>query len=344
MITENFNIQNIIKFQINASCQNIYPFNRNLEYEYFKYNGALNKLDFVINTQSSTRKHAEAFKASMDDKYDLQVGKYRDGYSYDLKVKGLYNNKTSLDVNISYRGFRKYNGAYYARNLFVRPLISLQLIKKGATLIHGGGVLIDGKSIIIAGRPGVFKTSLIMDAIRDHNATFYGDENIIIQGNRVFPFPINISSFLYKLEHYKDENAESDFEKFKLWSSLFRNRYNGTDIVAEPSKVKILLYLIKGDGFRIKKISVEEIFKHLLYNELEELNLPPTHSLSGIPLINFYDYILEYDNKNPGAFHNFFIKEFQDIITNLSGVVPVYEVLVPQIYSKEILHQILSTV
>lgn len=258
--------------------------------------------------------------------------------------KGLYKSKTEINLSIKYGSFRKYIGGFCVKNLFVRSLLTLSLVNKDAALIHGGGFVINGKSFVVAGRPGVFKTSLMMDAIRIYNAKFFGDENIIVKGDKIYSFPLNISSFLYKLNNFENENAESKIKKLKLWSSLFWQKYKDNGMIAEPLRVNCLLYLRKSDTFSIKEISKEKMLKYLINNELEELNIPPTHNLSGIKLTNFHDYLKKHNATFPKSQYENFIDKLGYIISLFIKDASVYEVTVPEEYSKSLLNTIISKV
>jgi hypothetical protein len=337
MIIENYRIYDFLEFQIRTNFNNIRPFNRNIEYEYFLCKKNKVSPSFIINSGFKNNLHNE----NQEYCYSSKVIKKK--YNYTIKINGLYNDKTILDIDVDYKQWRHYFAAYVSKNLYVRSLITLHLLRNNSTLIHGGGITLKGKAILFAGRPGVFKTSLIMDSIRDYGAKYFGDENVLINNGKMYPFPLNLQSFIYKVNNYKTENAKNKIQKLALWGTLLLNAKQSKEIIAFPSKVKAIVYIEKGTSFEIKEIDRLEAYQALYFNEIEELNIAPTHSLSGIKYNDFYNHLLNYEKKHKGTFQYNFTEKFKTIVSNFVDNTKTYKVTVPKKYSKDLLCKILRT-
>ena len=342
MIIENYKVFDFVTFQLLSNSKNIHPFNKNFEYEYFKSDESRDP-SFIIHTGFPLP------AINIKGKFQISENKLviQDDFAGNpgiVSLQDIYSNQTNLHSYIKYSGYRKYFGAFASKNLFVRPLLSLHLLKNEATLLHAGGISIKGNSIILAGRPGVFKTSIIMDAIRKEKAKYYGDENVLIKDDSIYPFPLNIRSFFFKLKHYKNENASHKFQKMSLWNYLLLNRPFDSEIVSTPDKVNVLFYLEKGVEFRIDEIDKFEACKLLLNNELSELNLAPTHTLSGIKYNNFYDFLKFWDETHPGDFNSEFEVKFNHTIKGMLNSIKLFKVTVTNDYSEKYLCKILEKI
>ena len=172
-------------------------------------------------------------------------------------------------------------------------------MKTDSALVHSAAFRLNNKSVILAGRPGVFKTSILMDAIRDYNASFIGEENCLIHNGSVFPFPLNIDSISYKINNYKDENPSGKLQKLQLGMHLIKNSSkmdSHSIVIPAPSKIDVVYYLTKGEKFNLEEVSYENILPSLIENEELELSIPPTHTLSGIKYNYFKEIMMEIND------------------------------------------------
>ena len=169
------------------------------------------------------------------------------------------------------------------KNIYVRSIIMHKILDSNSALVHSAAFSLNNKGIILAGRPGVFKTSILMDAIRKFNANYLGEENCIVSNKKVFPFPLNVDSIYYKIKKYVSEDPSGKFQKLKLGFYLMKMKSKSSKLkIAEPTDIDSIFFLVKGDSFKISILSIDEIIPELIENEVSELSIPPTHSLSGI--------------------------------------------------------------
>ena len=189
---------------------------------------------------------------------------------------------------------------------------------------------------------GVFKTSLVMDSIRDYNAQYFGEENILVNNDLVYPFPLNKSSFDYKLINFKNENADYKLQKYFLMMSLLFGKKFSFKIPQEPSKIDKIFYLTKGESFSLKSIDRDKMIQNMIFNEISELNIPPTHNLSGIKQTGFSEILKEYDNLIENSLNLNIISKMKTIFSRLITKSSLYEITMPNKYSKKLLNKIIN--
>ncbi|VBB43650.1 hypothetical protein TRIP_B300035 [uncultured Desulfatiglans sp.] len=334
MFIENYSIHHKIAFQLLNNTRYHLIENINSEYEYFRTdkNITLNfKLvvtkEFNIQSKDQTATH--------------QLQKQYDGW----RVHLIEHKNGFIECQIIpyFDGVRKPFSYTAIKNLYVRSLISYSLLKKGRSLVHSCSFSLDGKACLLAGRPGVFKTSILMDVIRRHGAQFLGEENTMLSDGLLYPFPLNLKSFRYKINHFRDENAGSSFDKIKLGLQLLRKGKTAQDnsiTISKPKKPVIVCYLTKGDKFGIAECRLEDVIPELVENEMKELSIPPTHSLSGIKYNYFAELLQEC---NPAIIS----KMRQDLFVVFAkdfGQSACYRISTPKTYDVSISDSILSKV
>ena len=183
MLNEVYNIHDFISFELINELKLKCAFNRmNNEYHYFAKKNNNQKSSFIIKVVD---------KISATHLFDYKVGRWK----LKIDLGDLGNKTTVLKIAGHTDGFRKLIKYSALKNLYVRPLLSYKFIQAGKVLVHSCGFAMNKGGHILAGRPGVFKTSILMDMIRLYNAEFLGDENVLIYNKKVFSFPLNIKSF-----------------------------------------------------------------------------------------------------------------------------------------------------
>lgn len=227
------------------------------------------------------------------------------------------------------------------KNLYVRSLVMFYLLESDAALLHSCGFVYREKAIILAGRPGVFKTSILMDAIRRHNGLFLGEENTLVKDGVAYPFPLNHSSVSFKIKNYKDENAAGLIQKARLGINLISSYYKGSNTfrtpVAKPTSINAICHVTKGDCFSIRSVELEEVLNELIENEILEIDFPPTHSLSGIKRNEFSSII------STKEFYDFKDKIEQVLRRNLVNA-RCYQITTPLDYELHITDRILEEI
>lgn len=314
---ELYNIYDLVSFELINNTGNLILGNFNPEYKFFQ----------------SSRRTDNHFKIIVHNKKDNYFKKLRNNkrfWSIDIDT---YFEKGVLNVFSENIGIKNYFSYIIFKNIYVRSLISLQLLNKNATLVHSCAFKINNKTYIIAGRPGVFKTSILMDAIRNYDAEFIGEENCLINNSKVYPFPLNIDSISYKIRFFSNENASSKMQKVKLGINILRNFRNSKHYIkiSDPCKINNLIFLVKGNKFSIRKTNLNEILPYLIDNEFQELNIPPTHSLSGINN-NYLRETIEEEELN--KLYNF-KENLEKVFKKNLADVNLYIAISPQTYKKQ---------
>jgi len=299
----------------------------NPEYEYFRIQKKINpdiaiKISKFPNQLSNTKCLIHKFQAKYK-KWEVEINEFDDGF-------------IDLTIIPCLSGFRKTMEFLALKNLYVRSLIQYKLIEKGFTLIHASAVNINGNAYVFAGRPGVFKTSIIMDLLRQNGIQFLGEENVILKQGKIYPFPLNIQSLDYKIKFYETENPPSIVHKFMLGINLIR-RKNYKIAISSPVQLNKIFFLEKSYKFVCKKQNIEKIINKLVWNEVEEINLTPTHTLSGISNNHFSEYL-----QITGKINNFKKNIREIFIDNLNEEVGLYSVKVPENYSSSIVNNLIK--
>lgn len=282
-MTKLFNIHSLISFElINKTGKKMLE-SLNPEYKYFQSEKKCsNHFQIIVNKNNS--------------KIHYSIKKNRKEWEIDL---ASYLKNKALEIYPKSLGRKDSFSFLVFKNIYARSLLSLQLLNSNASLLHSCAFKIGAKSYIFAGRPGVFKTSILMDAIRHYNAEFIGEENCLIYNSKVYSFPLNIDSIAYKIKNYTSENASGKIQKIKLGIHLLKNikSKNQSLSISSSCNIQNIFYLSKGNEFNIQETKFENILPNLIDNELKELSIPPTHSLSGINYNFFKESIENYDPK-----------------------------------------------
>lgn len=283
MEIENYNIHNIIRFQLaNRNLKGLFN-DFNPEYEYFLVKEDVDP-DFritIANEFNNTNNKNIKYKFNKNyKKWNVEIIEYEHGF---------------IDIYIvpKLTGFRRHMKYFTLKTIYIRSLIYYCLIRKGGTLIHSSGVNINNKAFLFVGRPGVFKTSLLMDIIKNTNATFLGEENTFLYNGKIYPFPFHYKSLLFRIKHYQDENPQTLFHKYWQVFSLFLP--SKMDIpISKPIKLDTIFYVEKQQNYSCSSTKLSRLHDKLVKNEIEELNVKCNHRLSANIADNFFtDFLIE---------------------------------------------------
>ena len=348
MRTESYNIHNMCSFKlINNLRFGGFLSDRNFEYQYFRVDDVYEP-DFVIKIREFKPSIEDA--VSIGDKYfikdDYLFLKDRDGKcTWDIQIKDFTGPKNKIDINAAFKGFRQCIKYSALKNIFVRSLISLHQISRNSALIHSSAVSFDGKAFLFVGRPGVFKTSIVMEFIRNYGAEYLGEENTIIRDGMAYPFPLNIKSFEYKLKHFDNENPSNKFQKLQLIKHVLHGKSLNNVPISKPCKIAGVFLLKKDDSFSITKTELNgNILADFLENEKLEIGATPTHMLSGVKENHFDEYINAYTAVvNKSWLKNVWVK-LEKIISNSYKNTGIFSVNVPALFNKNICRELFAEI
>lgn len=330
MKEESYNIHDIISFKLVNDCkfggflQTINP-----EYEYFRVDERIEPCFRITVTDkiiTASKNINVKYKFRKDyNKWKVEIIEYKNGFIDLIIVPKL-------------KGIRKLISYTALKNVYVRSLIYYCLINKGSTLLHASGINLNDKAYLFVGRPGVFKTSLLMDFMRKTKATFLGEENVLIHDGYIYGFPFHIRSLNYRIKHYKNEDAQTQLQKILQVLSLFSK----IDIklpISENCKLKKLFYIEKDTNFSCKKTTFNNIVNNLIKNEYSELSIKCNHRLSaGINDNYFIDYVKEKGMEKA------IIMGLRKIFNRNVKNVDLYKIKMPNIYSSDIINFFLKEI
>ncbi|MGB9743309.1 MAG: hypothetical protein ACPLW9_01170 [Minisyncoccales bacterium] len=100
-------------------------------------------------------------------------------------------------------------------------LVELVLLRKGYSLIHAAAVEYRGENYLFPAFGGVGKTTTVASIIFSGGKLF-GDDMIIIKGQKIFSYPMDFSVYPYHLDilKIKDKKIKYQFLKTKILNSL----------------------------------------------------------------------------------------------------------------------------
>lgn len=340
MKTESYNIHNLCSFKLvnNLRFGGLLA-DRNFEYQYFRVNDVYEP-SFVIKGEEFKPSIKDA--VSIDDKYFIKNDYLflKDSYgkcAWDIQIKDFDGTQSEIDINAAFKGFRKCIKYSALKNIFVRSLISLHLISRDSALIHSSAVSFDGKAFLFVGRPGVFKTSIVMEYIRNYGAEYLGEENTIIKDEVVYPFPLNIKSFGYKLRYFDNENPSSKFQKLQLIKHVLYGKSFNNVPISKPCEIAGVFLLKKGESFSITKAELNgNVVADFLENEKLEIGVTPTHMLSGVKENHFDEYLNAYISVVDESWVKNVWVDLEKIICDSYKNAEIFSVNVPANFNKSI--------
>ena len=344
----NYNIHDILKFQIVKNKRFNLVRDLNLEHSFFEAK-EVDEPDIILNLGK--------FYPSNDNCYLIDSKYYiKDNYFYctdsegkakwEVEIFGFEEGKTIVNLNFNISGVRAMFSGFAAQNFLLRSLIHYKLGTKGYFLIHSGGISKNGQAYLFAGRGGAFKTTLAMDFVRRAKFDFLGDENVMIYKDGVLSFPINIASFNFKCEHLQTEKVCSILDRIRLIRYCWRHRHvrDADSInIAESSKLKALFLITRKNGPELaitENSDLDDNISKLITNEKMEISILPTHTLTGVTSNHHLNYMLAYSFIFPdslvAAYWDDMRKGLKEVLKNIS----IYEVDVPYKYSTRVFDKI----
>lgn len=340
MSCESYNIHDLCSFKLinNLRFGGFFP-DRNFEYQHFKVD-SVDGPSFVINVGKF--KPFTKDLISINDKYFV-----KDNYlflkdsngkcAWNIQIKDFDDSQNKIDISASFTGFRKFIKYLAVKNIFVRSLISLHLISRNSALIHSSAVSVNNKAFLFVGRPGVFKTSIVMDFVRNYGAQYLGEENTIINNGMAYPFPLNIKSLEYKMKYFTNENPTNKFQKLQLIKHVFFGKRLNNIPISKPCKIAGVFLIKKGKEFSLKKTGLKKnILAEFLENENSEISLTPTHMLSGVKENYFNEYLNAYTTVDNKSWLNNVWMDLGNIISDCYKNAKIFSVTVPTKFDNNI--------
>lgn len=208
--TLNFNMHNILTFQINRKEKNdVFP-DLNLPFLYFLIHDEIMRPDIILNI--GPFKPSNDTCRIVDNKYyvkhDYFYCKDETGSArWEIEINGLESGNAVINYHGTIMSPEKIIYPHLLpQDLFLNPMIEYALFKKRYAFVHAAGICHRDKGYIFVGRGTSFKTSICMDLMRKKEFSLLGDERVILsQDGRVLSCPIHHKVFDFKTNHLSNE-------------------------------------------------------------------------------------------------------------------------------------------
>lgn len=340
----NYNIFNVLRFQIVTSKQSCIAKSLNFPFSFFETE-EMGEPDIVLNIGKFTPSNKNCY--IIDHKYYIKENYFyckevKGRARWEVEIFGFEEGKTVINFNGKFFGPELLFPNLIAQEVILMPIMIYKLSKKGYYLVHAGGVSKDGCAYIFAGRGGSSKTELIMDFVKS-GFNYLGDDWVIIHKNNVLPFPKNFYSFVYSLKtgSLPTEN-DRILNKFCYLIRSYKNSsYNHKSFlkVEDSSMLRALFFITKASKETvIKNLNLEEAtIKLVANNEMEVITNP---SIIGEELGCYYNYIIAYSFVFPNSKIATFWNNFKDSIRKILRNISIYGIEMPQKYDSNLFSKI----
>jgi len=138
-------------------------------------------------------------------------------------------------------------------DIFVIPLsmlVELVLLKQRHSLLHSAAVQYKGKNYLLPAFGGVGKTTTISEIIT-HGGKLYGDDMVIISGDKILSYPLDFTIYPYHLGFLKinDKRIIYQFKKTEILNKT-------TDYLKKYKNNVFKLMILIFDHFKIPYINI----------------------------------------------------------------------------------------
>lgn len=172
------------------------------------------------------------------------------GLRFQAEIQGVDSDKTLIRFHADWRNRLRFPWMLFpdlVLHLYLlQPFLEYKLAERGIYLLHSAGVVKDGKGILIAGRGGSFKTSFVMELLRQ-GYSLLGDDMVALSGGLLLPHPTctNWLAFLTR-------SCESEYlrirDQFRLLIDLWsRHEPAPLDIAAQatPGTINLIYRCVR---------------------------------------------------------------------------------------------------
>jgi len=226
--------------------------------------------------------------------------------------------------------------------ILITPMISLQLMKKGHSLVHAAGIVKE-ESILITGFGGSGKTRCVFKAM-DEGYRLLGDDHVILRDGRALSFPTALSLFSYNLPTSawaRPWRSEVKEKALLNWAT-----FGYANLVTKASTDRLFANAIASDSLLGRVFLLQpSVCESGSVNRIEKEILVEAwfqNIASEIPY--FFKYLFAYIYSNPGSPLNDYDETFKKLLlANLGNCNQFLKVVFPQDKSAEFLdHSLFS--
>ncbi len=333
----NYNIHDILKFQIVREKRGDFLKDLNLPFSFFETEEEIDNPDIILNIGEFTPSNNNCY--IVDHKYYI-----KENYLYckdsggtanwEVEISGLDEDKTV----VNYKGKVKGREILFPDRIpqfnILKPLIEYRLYKRGYFLIHAAGISNNDKGYVLAGRPGAFKSTITMDFVRKAGFKYLGDDNVIIDGDKIFSFPINPISIQFKIEYLKTEEFQRIIDRIHLIRYLYKNNNYKicSELIVKSSQLEALFFAARTNNSIIiekRDVNLGNSIDKLIENNKAEMMLE-----------YFYKYMLAYSFVFP---ESRIVRYWDSLKVNLGILLkglPIYEIEIPRKYNLNIFDRV----
>lgn len=342
----NYNIHDIVRFQIIRNRKRDWLRDLNLPFSYFEVEKETAKPDITLNIGKFTPSNQNCYL--VDHKYYIKENyfycKDEEGRArWEVEIYGFEDGDTAINFDGRVFGFHQiFIPELLPQNLFLMPLIGYKLSKKQCFLVHSAAIAKDGQAYLLAGRGGAFKTALALDFVRQKGFQFLGDDGVIICQDNVLTFPISLGLVSYKLRYPEKGGLEGFYDRI----SAIRHLRKGVDYdsipLAQQSRLKAIFFIVKTNKQIVDKAEVDS--KQAVSKLAKATNLEAV--ISPCPMVmpagsgRYLKYMLAYSFVFPNSQIAKYWSHLEERVAHVLTATPVYEIKIPQDYTPAVFNEV----
>lgn len=337
--TYNYNIHNILSFQINRKKHRDFIKDINLPYSYFEVE-KVDSPDVILNIGDFTPQNDSCYL--VDHKWYVK-GNYiygsqkRGRIKFKIEIIDLETKPTVINFSSSLNVLKQLLlPSVLAQFIALRPILDFKLLYKGYVSIHAMAVANESGANIFPGRGGAFKTTLAMDFTRKLGYSFLGDDRVLMNKNNVFSFPLHYKLFDYRINHMKTE----DYLFFDKYKFIFFQKSNDRKpkYILDKSPISSIHLIAKSNN---EKIEHEQITKLNLIKKTFNSHL--MENIKGPDFMGtskgLYDFFAAYSYVFPNSEIAYYDNNYKSMLLKYLTGDEFYEIFLPKLYSNNIFDQ-----
>jgi len=337
MKTTNFNINNLVYFQIKKSKNFLKNFasHPGMEYSYFKTNKPI-KPNIIVKIGKFKPKNKGCY--IIDNKYYIKEDYiyYKNSHkiaNWKVEITGFEKGPIKINVYCNIFGYLFFESV-------LQFFISYILCQKGYALIHSSSIAKNNKCFFFPARSGVGKTiSSIYFTNKGYD--FLGDNFTILFKKKIISFPTPLMIFRYNLKKPIKKIISKKYKiliflKYILYKLTFGYAKFYTPIpieevlrnkIKKEAKLNSLILLVIGDKYSEKRIKTIDVIDKLI-------------SINRFEFLNFNTELISYSFLFPKSkLANYWTKLRKNIKYNLNNI-PCYQISVPTNYTYSVFEKI----
>jgi hypothetical protein len=345
----NYNIHDILKFQIVRNKRRDIVKDLNLSFSFFEVEDEISEPDIVLNIGKFVPSNENCYVIC--NKYYIKENYFyckdqKGRAKWEVEIFGFEEEKTLINFNgVVFNPKYPLMRDLFPQTLILRPLIEYKLSKKGYFLIHSGGISKDGMGYVLAGRGGAFKTSLIMDFVRRKGFDFLGDDRVIISKNEVLSFPMFFIGFNYRTKYLPTEDLQGVLGRIRLIRYLEKTTIDGTDTsITRASALKSLFFISKTNNSVLSKKNLslkKAVNKLIINNKLEDIG---SGALGQDSSSTHLEYMLLYSSVFSDSQIATYWDDLRESLEEILSGIAIYEIEISESYDLNIFNQVFEYV